>query len=101
MAISTAPRTAAEQKAWYDEQGYITFPDMLSPAEVDVLQAALTELLEEADTVPDDVEMTEVFSFTRSETGERRVRRIFNPIATTRPFATWSSTRGSSTRSRT
>ena len=31
--------------------------------------------------MPDDVEMTEKFSFTRVGHGERHVRRIFNPIA--------------------
>lgn len=81
MAISQRPRTAADQKALYDDKGYITFPDMLSAAEVAVLQAALAELLEEASRVPDDVEMTDKFSFTRSATGQRNVRRIFNPIA--------------------
>jgi ectoine hydroxylase-related dioxygenase (phytanoyl-CoA dioxygenase family) len=81
MAISERPMTAAGQKAWYDEHGYITFPEMLSAAEVAVLQDALTELLDEASRVPDDVEMTDKFSFTRSDTGQRNVRRIFNPIA--------------------
>ena len=81
MAISERPVTAAGQKAWYDEHGYITFPEMLSATEVAVLQDALTELLDEASRVPDDVEMTDKFSFTRSDTGQRNVRRIFNPIA--------------------
>jgi phytanoyl-CoA hydroxylase len=81
MAISAGPMTAAEQKAHYDEYGYITYPEMLDHAEVDILQAALAELLEEAAGVPDDVEVTEKFSFTRSSTGERHVRRIFDPVA--------------------
>ncbi len=81
MTLSAQPMTAADQKAHYDEQGYITFPEMLDRSEVDVLQGALAELLAEADQVPADVEMTDTFSFTRSDTGERRVRRIFNPIA--------------------
>ncbi len=81
MAISAGPMSAAEQKAQYDERGYITHPEMLDAAEVAVLRAALDELLEEADQVPADVEVTEKFSFTRSSTGERHVRRIFNPIA--------------------
>lgn len=81
MTITERPRTAAEQKAFYDEHGYITFPGMLSASEVAILQAALAELLDKARAVPDDVEMTDVYSFTRSDTGERNVRRIFNPIA--------------------
>jgi len=81
MTITERPRTAAEQKAYYDEHGYITFPEMLGASEVAVLQAALAELLDKARVVPDDVAMTDVYSFTRSDTGERHVRRIFNPIA--------------------
>ena len=30
MAISERPTTAAEQKAQYDERGYVVFPEMLS-----------------------------------------------------------------------
>jgi hypothetical protein len=86
MTLGTQPMTAADQKAYYAEQGYVTFPEMLDRSEVDVLQAALAELLAEADEVPGDVETTEKFSFTRSDTGERRVRRIFNPIAHHRAF---------------
>ena len=81
MTLSAQPMTAADQKTYYDEHGYITFAEMLDRSEVDVLQAALAELLDEAATVPDDVEVTDKFSFTRSDTGERRVRRIFNPMA--------------------
>jgi ectoine hydroxylase-related dioxygenase (phytanoyl-CoA dioxygenase family) len=81
MTLGAQPMTVADQRAQYAELGYVTFPEMLERSEVDVLQAALAELLAEADEVPDGVEATEVFSFTRSDTGERRVRRIFNPIA--------------------
>ncbi len=65
MAVSAGPMTPAEQKAHYDERGYVTYPDMLAASEVAVLQAALAELLEEAAAVPADVEMTEKFSFTQ------------------------------------
>ena len=81
MAISERPTTAAQQKAQYDEKGYVVFPEMLSQAEVAVLRSALDELLAEADALPDDVMTTDAFSFTRSDTGQRNVRRIFNPIA--------------------
>ena len=49
MAITDRPMTTAEQKARYDEQGYMTFPEMLSATEVAVLRAALDELLDEAE----------------------------------------------------
>jgi phytanoyl-CoA hydroxylase len=79
MTMSAATWTAADQKAHYDEHGYITFPDLLDRSEVAVLRAALDEVLAEADAMPDDVMLTEKFSFTRSETGQRHVRRVFNP----------------------
>ena len=44
MAIATQPETAAEQKARYEEKGYITFPTMLDRSEVAVLRSALDEL---------------------------------------------------------
>jgi ectoine hydroxylase-related dioxygenase (phytanoyl-CoA dioxygenase family) len=81
MTISAPPMTAADHKTSYDEHGYIAFPEMLDLSEVEVLRAATAELLDEARRLPDDVDATEKFSYTRSETGERHVRRIFNPIA--------------------
>ena len=81
MTLSPQLIKPADQKAFYDEHGYIAFPEMLDRAEVDALQAALAELLDEASRLPADVDMTEKFSFTRSDRGERRLRRIFNPIA--------------------
>jgi phytanoyl-CoA hydroxylase len=81
MAITDRPMTTADQKARYDERGYLTFPEMLSVTEVAVLRTALDELLAEADALPDEVLVTDKFSFTRSDSGERHVRRIFNPTA--------------------
>ena len=81
MTTMAQPPSAAAQKARYLEQGYITFPGMLDRSEVDRLQAALAELLDEASRVPNDQLTTEKFSFTWSDTGQRHVRRIFNPIA--------------------
>lgn len=95
MAITAQPMTAADRRARYDEAGYLTFPDMLDRSEVAILRAALDELLDEAARVPDDVAVlggrdalttSEKFSFTRSTTGERHVRRIFNPIAHHKAF---------------
>ena len=90
MAITAAPDTAAEQRARYEELGYVTYPTMLDASEVAVLRAALDELLDEASRVPQDesglagkdaLTTSDKFSFTMSATGERHVRRIFNPIA--------------------
>lgn len=90
MATMAQPAAAADQKARYDERGYLTFPDMLDRSEVSVLRAALDELLDEASRIPDDrsnlsgldaLTTSAKFSFTLSATGERHVRRIFNPIA--------------------
>ncbi len=91
MAITAQPITAADTRARYDELGYVTFPTLLDRSEVAVLRSALDELLEEASTVPevdpdalkgrDALTTSDKFSFTLSATGERHVRRIFNPIA--------------------
>jgi hypothetical protein len=75
MATTAPSMTAADQKARYEEQGYLTFPEMLDRSEVAVLRAALDELLEEAARIPDDgaaqaginaLTTSEKFSFTRS-----------------------------------
>jgi phytanoyl-CoA hydroxylase len=66
-----------EQKAFYDEQGYIVHPDLLTQDEVAVLRAALAEVLEEAKGLTDN---NEKFSVKRGEDGQYHVRRIFNPI---------------------
>ena len=90
MAISAPTMSPAEAKARYDEQGYLTYPTMLDRSEVAVLRSALNELLDEASRVPQDASglagkdaltTSDKFSFTMSSTGERHVRRIFNPIA--------------------
>src|SRR3954454_9599862 len=90
MAIAAQLPTAAEQRARYEEQGDLTFPTMLDRSEVAVLRAALDELLDEASRIPqeasglagrDALTTSEKLSFPISDTGERNVRRIFNPIA--------------------
>ena len=77
MAVSTPP-TAAEQRAFYAEQGYLVFPELLSPTELGALRGALAEVLAEAEGL---TESTEKFSITRGTDGRAFVRRIFNPIA--------------------
>src|ERR1044071_1002572 len=81
--IDATQLSPAEQKAFYDEQGYIVHPALLSQDEVAVLRAALDELLEEAKGLTDN---TEKFSVKQGEDGEYRVRRIFNPIAHHKAF---------------
>ncbi len=81
MAV-TLPKTArnmtpAEQKAFYEDQGYLVCPDLLTPDEVARLRAALDEVLEEAKGL---TETNEKFSVTRGRDGEYHVRRIFSPI---------------------
>jgi phytanoyl-CoA hydroxylase len=75
--IDATRLSPAEQKAFYEEQGYIVHPDLLSQDEVAVLRAALAEVLEEAKGLTDN---TDKFSVKRGEDGEYHVRRIFNPI---------------------
>jgi ectoine hydroxylase-related dioxygenase (phytanoyl-CoA dioxygenase family) len=82
MAVSTPP-TAAEQRAFYAEQGYLVFPELLSQTELAELRAALAEVLAEAEGL---TETTEKFSITRAADGRAFVRRIFSPIAHHRTF---------------
>ena len=41
--------TRAEQKVFYEDQGYLVFPQLLSDEELATLRAALAEVLREAD----------------------------------------------------
>ena len=81
MALATTQTahamSSAEQKAFYETQGYLVFPEMLNRGEVAVLRAALDEVLEEARGL---TESNQKFSITRGHDGAYHVRRIFNPI---------------------
>ena len=66
-----------EQQAFYADQGYLVFPEMLGRDEVAALRTALDEVLEEARGL---TENTPKFSVTRGHDGAHHVRRIFNPI---------------------
>ena len=77
------PRAASEltpwaQRAAYEEQGYLVFPQLLSASELATLRAALAEVLREAEGLQAS---NEKFSVTRTDDGRWSVRRIFNPIA--------------------
>ena len=81
MALATTrsahAMSSAEQRAFYEDQGYLVFPEMLSRGEVAVLRAALDEVLEEARGL---TESNQKFSITRGHDGAHHVRRIFNPM---------------------
>lgn len=76
MTIATR-MAPAEQKAFYDERGYILHPNLVTQDELATLRAALDEVLEEARGL---TEANEKFSVTRGADGNYHVRRIFNPI---------------------
>ena len=96
--INATRMSPAEQKAFYDEQGYIVHPDLLTQDEVAVLRSALAEVLEESKGL---TENNEKFSVTRGDDGQYYVRRIFNPIKHHQAFYDLRcATRASSTRSR-
>ena len=75
--IDATRQSPAEQKAFYDENGYILHPELLTQDEVATLRAALDETLEEAKGL---TETTSKFSVTRGDDGGHYVRRIFSPI---------------------
>jgi ectoine hydroxylase-related dioxygenase (phytanoyl-CoA dioxygenase family) len=75
--INATHVSPAEQRAFYDEHGYVVHPELLSQDEVAVLRAALAEVLEES---KDLTENNEKFSVKRGDDGQYHVRRIFNPI---------------------
>ena len=77
MPLATQALDATEQKAFYDENGYITHPKLLDDAELAVLRTALDELLEEASVLE---ESNEKFNIVVDDGGNRHVRRVFEPI---------------------
>src|SRR5204863_8261136 len=66
----------AEQKAFYEERGYILHPDLLNQDELATLRAALAEVLEESSGL---TESNDKFSVTRGVDGNYHVRRVFSP----------------------
>jgi ectoine hydroxylase-related dioxygenase (phytanoyl-CoA dioxygenase family) len=67
----------AEQRASYEEQGYLVFPELLSANELAVLRQALKDVLVEAEGLTDS---NDKFSVTRNDDGGYSVRRLFSPI---------------------
>jgi len=68
----------AEQKAYYEDHGYLVFPQLLSSDELETLRAALQEVLQESIGL---TASNDKFSVTQAEDGSWSVRRIFNPMA--------------------
>jgi phytanoyl-CoA hydroxylase len=68
----------AEQRAYYEEEGYLVFPQLLDSAELATLRTALAEVLHDAEGL---TETNDTFSITRTDDGGFSVRRIFDPIA--------------------
>jgi phytanoyl-CoA hydroxylase len=75
--------TPAEQRAAYEQDGYLVFPELLDATELAVLRSALAEVLRDAEGL---TETNDKFSITRSEDGGYSVRRIFDPIARHQAF---------------
>jgi ectoine hydroxylase-related dioxygenase (phytanoyl-CoA dioxygenase family) len=75
MLVELSP---AAQRAQYEDQGYLVFPELLSQTELLTLRSALAEVLAEAEGL---TESTDKFSVTQGEDGTWSVRRIFNPTA--------------------
>src|SRR5438105_7308215 len=81
--VLTERLTAQEQKARYEEDGYLVFPELLERAELDDLRAALAELLAEAEGL---TESTPKFLLAKNLDGSTGIRRIVNPIEHHRAF---------------
>jgi phytanoyl-CoA hydroxylase len=75
--------TPAEQRAAYDQDGYLVFAELLDAAELARLRTALYEVLRDAEGL---TETNDKFSITPSEDGGYAVRRIFDPIARHQAF---------------
>ncbi|HEY3059663.1 MAG TPA: phytanoyl-CoA dioxygenase family protein [Chloroflexota bacterium] len=75
---SRVAKDSVEQRAFYENQGYLVFPELLDSAELSTLRAALAEVLKEAEGL---TESNDKFSVTPTDDGGWSVRRIFNPIS--------------------
>jgi len=73
---SASELSPSEQKAYYEDQGYLVFPRLLDDDELGRLRAALAEVLRESEGL---TESNDKFSVTPTDDGGFSVRRIFNP----------------------
>ena len=79
----TGEMTRAQQKTFYEDQGYLVFQELLSVSEVAALRAALDEVLDEARGL---IKSNEKFALSQGVDGTRNVRRIVDPIQHHRAF---------------
>ncbi|MGO9334886.1 MAG: phytanoyl-CoA dioxygenase family protein [Acidimicrobiales bacterium] len=84
VASTTTPsNSAAVQKGFYEEHGYLLLPGLFDASEVAMLRAALDEVLLDA---KGSTETTEKFAITTDIEGKPQVRRVFNPIVHHKAF---------------
>jgi phytanoyl-CoA hydroxylase len=68
----------AEQRAAYEANGYLVFPELLDADELARLRQALADVLRESEGL---TQTNDKFSITQTDDGGYSVRRIFEPIA--------------------
>jgi len=73
---SASELSLTEQKAYYEDQGYLVFPEVLNAEELTRVRGALAEVLLEANGLQAS---NTKFSVTQTENGGWSPRRIFNP----------------------
>lgn len=79
--MGSGPVTAtSERKAFYEQNGYLTVPQLLGPPEVEELRVALSQVLVEAEGLQASNDKF-ALSAPAPGTGHRYVKRVFNPIA--------------------
>jgi ectoine hydroxylase-related dioxygenase (phytanoyl-CoA dioxygenase family) len=70
----------SERKEFYEENGYLVVSGLLEPSEVNELRSALSQVLAQAEGLQASNSMF-ALSAPSPGTGERFVKRVFNPIA--------------------
>ena len=71
-------QTAAERKAFYDDQGYLVFPQLLDPDELAALRTALADVLQQAANLP---EPNGHFLTAPGDDDRQHLIRVLHPIA--------------------
>ena len=84
QVLEAAKLTAAEQRALYEEQGYLVVPSVLTRAELSDLRSALAEVLQRAEGLTAD---SPELMLARGFDGRFHVKRVRDPIAQHRAFS--------------
>jgi hypothetical protein len=79
--------TPAEQRAAYEQDGYLVFPELLDATKLAALRSALAEVLRDAEGL---TETNDKFSITRTEDGGYSCVASSTPSRVTRRSMTWS-----------